>query len=134
MTIRPNRDRPFPWRCGNCGERDVDRKSTKHRTTIKYEGRHYEIVIPDLQLPTCKKCGEVVFDNFAGEQIDNAFRRQLGIYWDGFIIDGGDEFDAASSFFRYIRHQVESDLHVPRNPDGKSYYQRHKENWWLDVK
>src|SRR4051812_8587902 len=79
MTTKSNRDRPFPWRCGNCGEKEVDRKATEHRTTIKYEGRPYEIVIPDLQLPTCKKCGEVVFDNFAGEQIDRAFRSQLGL-------------------------------------------------------
>lgn len=78
---RPKRtvDRPFPWRCGSCGQDQVYRVTTSYTTTINYDGRAYEVVVPDLELPTCSNCGEVVFDNHAGHQINGALRRQLGL-------------------------------------------------------
>lgn len=78
---RPKRtvDRPFPWRCGNCGQEHVDRVSTPYTTTIHYDGRAYEVVVPDLQLPICANCGEVVFDNHTGHQINRVLRQQLGL-------------------------------------------------------
>ena len=72
-------DRPFPWRCGTCDQKEVYRTPTPYKTTIKYEGRPYDVEIPDLELPKCCNCGEVVFDNHAGHQIDRAFRQQLGL-------------------------------------------------------
>ncbi|MEX2561015.1 MAG: type II TA system antitoxin MqsA family protein [Pirellulales bacterium] len=78
MTKR-NQDRPFPWRCGTCDELQVYRTPTLYKTAIKYEGRPYEVEIPDLELPKCRQCGEVVFDNFAGWQIDRALRAKLGL-------------------------------------------------------
>lgn len=78
---RPKRnvDLPFPWRCGNCGQEQVDRVNTPYTTTISYDGRFYNVVVPDLELPTCANCGEVVFDNHTGHQINRALRRQLGL-------------------------------------------------------
>ncbi|HEV3342062.1 MAG TPA: type II TA system antitoxin MqsA family protein [Pirellulales bacterium] len=78
---RPKRteDRPFPWRCGNCGQNQVYPVATPYTTTINYDGRAYEVAVPDLELPTCANCGEVVFDNQAGDQINRALRQQLGL-------------------------------------------------------
>lgn len=78
---RPERnyDRPFPWRCGPCGERQVYRIATSYKAAIKHDGQRFEVEISDLQLPTCKNCGEVVFDNDSGRQIDQALRRRLGL-------------------------------------------------------
>jgi hypothetical protein len=39
-------DRPFPWRCGNCGQEQVDRVNTPYTTAINYDGRAYEVVVP----------------------------------------------------------------------------------------
>jgi putative zinc finger/helix-turn-helix YgiT family protein len=79
--LRPIRasDRPFPWRCGNCGERQVFRTSVPYQTTINFDGKPYEVQIPDLELPKCANCGEVVFDDHAGHQIDQALRQRLGL-------------------------------------------------------
>lgn len=87
---RPKRtvDRPFPWRCGNCGQEQVDRVNTPYTTTINYDGRAYEVVVPDLELPTCANCGEVVFDNQTGHQINRALRQQLGLLQPDQIRDG----------------------------------------------
>lgn len=78
---RPKRteDRPFPWRCGNCGEEQVYRVATPYTAAINYDGRTYEVVVPCLETPTCANCGEVVFDNHTGHQISRALRQQLGL-------------------------------------------------------
>ena len=72
-------DRPFPWRCGNCGQEQVKRVTTPYTTTINYDGGAYQVEVPDLKLPTCANCGEVVFDNHVGHQINLALRQQLGL-------------------------------------------------------
>ncbi|MFV1967248.1 MAG: type II TA system antitoxin MqsA family protein [Pirellulaceae bacterium] len=77
--IKRNKDRPFPWRCGSCDKKEVYRTSTPYKTTIKYEGRPYDVEVPDLELPKCRECGEVVFDDHAGHQINRALRKQLGL-------------------------------------------------------
>lgn len=72
-------DRPFPWRCGNCGERQVYRSATDYKTTIKYDQQSYEVELSNLELPTCTNCGQVVFDDKAGGQIDRALRQRVGL-------------------------------------------------------
>lgn len=77
-TLRTE-DRPFPWRCGACGERKVYRTATPYKTTIRHEGQSQEVEVSDLELPTCANCGAVVFDDLAGRQIDQALRQRLGL-------------------------------------------------------
>lgn len=77
--LKRNKDRPFPWRCGSCDKKEVYRTPTPYQATIKYEGRPYDVEISDLELPKCRECGEVVFDNHAGHQINQALRKQLGL-------------------------------------------------------
>ena len=72
-------DRPFPWRCGSCGEKEVYRTATSYKTSIKYDAREYEVDIPNLDLCKCANCGEVIFDNDAGHQINLALRQRLGL-------------------------------------------------------
>jgi putative zinc finger/helix-turn-helix YgiT family protein len=74
-----NQDRPFPWRCGTCGAKTVYRVPISYSTSIKYEGRPYDLEIPDLQIPKCQDCGELVFDNTADEQISRVLRSKLGL-------------------------------------------------------
>ena len=92
-------DRPFPWRCGSCDEKEVYRTRTSYKTTIKYEGRPYDVEISDLEVPTCRKCGEAVFDNHAGHQINAALREQLGLLQPEQIRAGRTELDLSQRDF-----------------------------------
>jgi putative zinc finger/helix-turn-helix YgiT family protein len=73
------RGKPFPWRCPECGRREV-RPATVHYTSqIKHDGRLYSVELPQLRVPRCEACGEMVFDNHADAQISDALREQLAL-------------------------------------------------------
>ena len=93
------KDRPFPWRCGSCDEKEVYRTPSAYKTTIKYEGRPYDVELPDLELPKCRKCGEVVFDNHAGHQINRVLRQQLGLLQPDQIRAGRNELGLSQRDF-----------------------------------
>ncbi len=71
--------RPFPWRCPECGQRKVQPATVTYTTEIKHDGRLYTVKIPELRVPQCEACGEMVFDTQADEQIARELRRQLGL-------------------------------------------------------
>lgn len=71
--------RPFPWRCPECGQRKVQPATIAHTAEIKHDGRLYTVEIPELRVPRCEACGELVFDTHADEQIARELRRQLGL-------------------------------------------------------
>ena len=72
-------DRPFPWRCGQCDAVAVERASINYQTKAKHDGRLYELSIDGFEVPKCSQCGEMVFDNHAGQQINRALRQHLGL-------------------------------------------------------
>ncbi len=71
--------KPFPWRCPECGKREVRPATVRHTSEIKHDGRHYTVEVPRLRVPRCSACGELVFDNEADDQIAQALRQQLGL-------------------------------------------------------
>jgi putative zinc finger/helix-turn-helix YgiT family protein len=73
------RDRPFPWRCGECRAKEVFPKITDYTTTAKHDGRVYTVHIPDLAVPTCRKCGAQTFSVGDDDRILAALRAQLGL-------------------------------------------------------
>lgn len=81
-------DRPFPWRCGSCGQRQVYRTITPYKSTITYDGQLHDVELRDLALPTCANCGDIVFDNEAAHQIDQAFRQKLRLLQPDQILAG----------------------------------------------
>jgi DNA-binding transcriptional regulator YiaG len=46
---------------------------------IWYEDQEYQVDMPRLNMPRCQECGELVFDNWADEQINLAFRKQVAL-------------------------------------------------------
>ena len=72
-------DKPFPWRCPECGKKEVRPATVHHSSQIKHDGRLYTVEVCRLRVPRCKLCGELVFDNGADEQIAAALREQLGL-------------------------------------------------------
>ena len=74
-----SRGRPFPWRCPECGKKEVQPTTISHASQIKHDGRLYSVEVSKLRVPRCQACGELVFDNAADEQIAAALRSQLGL-------------------------------------------------------
>jgi putative zinc finger/helix-turn-helix YgiT family protein len=79
------RDRPFPWRCVECREKQVYPQATDYTITVKHDGRPYEIHIPDLEIPTCRNCGEKVFGGKEDGRITDALREHVGLLKPGEI-------------------------------------------------
>jgi putative zinc finger/helix-turn-helix YgiT family protein len=75
----PSKGRPFPWRCPECGKKEVRPVTVKHASQIKHDGRLYTVEVPRLRVPRCGACGELIFDNDADDQIAQALREQLGL-------------------------------------------------------
>src|ERR1700687_6038719 len=73
------RDRPYPWRCLECKAKEVYPKATDYTSTVKHDGRAYTIRIPDLEIPTCRNCGEQTFTVGDDDRIIAALRAQIGL-------------------------------------------------------
>jgi putative zinc finger/helix-turn-helix YgiT family protein len=73
------RDRPFPWPCIECREKEIFPLVTDFTIEVKHDGRPYEVRIPDLTVPTCRNCGEQVFTSAEDERIRDALRAQIGL-------------------------------------------------------
>jgi putative zinc finger/helix-turn-helix YgiT family protein len=73
------RARPFPWRCVECRAKEVFPQATDYTTTVKHDGRSYTVHIPDLEIPTCRKCGEQLFTVGIDDRVVAALRAQVGL-------------------------------------------------------
>jgi len=73
------RDRPFPWSCVECKAKEVFPQITDYTTTAKHDGRVYTIHIPDLAIPTCRKCGDQTLSAGDDDRIIAALRAQVGL-------------------------------------------------------
>jgi hypothetical protein len=69
--------KPFPWRCPECGKKEVRPAIVAHTSEIRHDGRLYTVDVPKLRVPRCKACGELIFDNEADDQIAKAFREVI---------------------------------------------------------
>jgi putative zinc finger/helix-turn-helix YgiT family protein len=74
---RKRRDRPFPWRCANCLKDEVYPETIPYAVDVKHDGRLHHIEMPQLTVPKCRACGEVIFSNSVDDQIMQALRSQL---------------------------------------------------------
>ncbi len=71
--------RPFPWRCAKCGKRDVFLATIHHTAQVKHDNRLHTIELPQFEVPVCRECGEIVFDDMADEQISQGLREEVGL-------------------------------------------------------
>ncbi|HEV7222837.1 MAG TPA: type II TA system antitoxin MqsA family protein [Pirellulales bacterium] len=78
-TLHVTQAKPFPWKCGNCGERSVAPALVGYSAEMEHDGRIYLVSVPALRAPRCANCGEIVLDDAANRQISESFRRQLGL-------------------------------------------------------
>lgn len=71
-------EKPFPWRCPKCRQPTVTRVTMPYRCLRTCRDRIVTVEVPNLAVPRCSNCGELVFDYAADEQIRTAFRTQFG--------------------------------------------------------
>lgn len=71
-------EKPFPWRCPKCRQPMVTRVMMPYNCKRTIGNRTVTVQVPNLMVPRCSNCGEVVFDYVADEQIRAAFRMQFG--------------------------------------------------------
>ncbi|HBI44636.1 MAG TPA: hypothetical protein DDY78_17565 [Planctomycetales bacterium] len=76
---RKRRDRPFPWLCANCLKDEVYPVTMPYAVETKHDGRLYHIEVPELRIPKCKACGELIFSNSVDDQIMEALRSHVRI-------------------------------------------------------
>ena len=74
---RKERDRPFPWTCGNCLKDEVYPETMPYAIDVKHEGRSYHLEIPALRIPKCRACGALAFSNNVDDQILQALHAKL---------------------------------------------------------
>jgi len=79
MTETPRPPEPFPRHCSRCGRETVVPVTIDFRTTMRYEGRAYEVEVASLEVQQCGDCGQRLFDVDAGGRISAAFRAKLGL-------------------------------------------------------
>jgi putative zinc finger/helix-turn-helix YgiT family protein len=78
MTAPPTK--PFPWKCGHCGDRAIFREKVYYETEIALDiGEFHTVAIPDLFVPKCRKCGEMILIDAANRRITDALREQVGL-------------------------------------------------------
>jgi len=71
------RQRPFPWHCPKCRKNEVRPAIISYRCDMAHDGQLYSVTVPELTVPRCGHCGELLFNYPAEEQIRNALRGQL---------------------------------------------------------
>jgi len=69
--------RPFPWFCPRCRKRDVWEDTIPYRTQRVHEGQTLIVDVPNLTVPRCRNCGELVFNYPAEEQIRKALETRV---------------------------------------------------------
>jgi hypothetical protein len=74
----PSRGRPFPWFCPRCRRKEVRPAKVPYHGVRTCEGRDYTVDVPELIVPQCGNCKELVFNYTAEEQIEQALQALTG--------------------------------------------------------
>ena len=72
-------ERPFPWRCRHCDNKEVALAKTNYAAEVRHDGRLYTFTISDLELPVCQACGERVFTEKVDAQVNDALRAHINL-------------------------------------------------------
>jgi Uma2 family endonuclease len=82
--------RAFPWPCARCRKTAVWPVVIPYRHVLWDEHRPQVVDLPGLNVPRCAECGELVFDSWAEEQVEQALRARGARAASGPGGNGGD--------------------------------------------
>jgi putative zinc finger/helix-turn-helix YgiT family protein len=74
---RLTKSRPFPWICPECRKREVYPAQVEYIAAVQHDAVLHRVPIPQLTIPQCRACGELLFSGAVDEQINTALRAQL---------------------------------------------------------
>jgi putative zinc finger/helix-turn-helix YgiT family protein len=77
--------RPFPWQCPTCLKREVFPTEIPYSAEIKHDGALHTIHVSHLAIPKCTACGELIFSDWADDQVSAALRLHLHLLTPGQI-------------------------------------------------
>ncbi len=79
LTKQAPPQRPFPWRCraSGCGNWSVVLAKIEYYITTERGGVLLDVRIPELEIPKCKDCGELVFTDAVDDQIEEVIEAHL---------------------------------------------------------
>ena len=72
-------DKPYPWTCGNCAQKTVQPVIGDYATQFKHDGKLYDIVLSQVEIPTCQNCGTVQTGIDLGDKVTKALREKVGL-------------------------------------------------------
>ena len=72
-------EKTYPWTCGNCGQKKVEPILEDYKTQFKHDGKIHDLIIPNLEVPTCQNCGQRSFSLSQGDRITQALREKVGL-------------------------------------------------------
>lgn len=79
MSNEPRSSKPYPWKCGQCGQRAVQPERVDYSAAIEHDGRCHSVEVPELQVARCTVCSEIVLDDEANRRVSEVIRAQLGL-------------------------------------------------------
>lgn len=72
--------KPFPWKCGQCHQKQVIGTSLPaYEIALDHDGRTYPLKMVDFQVARCENCGNIVLDDTANRQLVDALRTAAGL-------------------------------------------------------
>ncbi len=75
----PPKSKPFPWRCGACGEKAVQPAVVAYTATPVFEGRKYTLIFPDMEAARCECCGELILPSASHHRITVSLIKAAGL-------------------------------------------------------
>jgi len=82
MHTQDNREpkaKPFPWFCPRCGKQQVIPDQVAYTIKVNHDGVLHSVHLPQLRVPRCVSCGDLLFEDQADDQISAALRAQLDL-------------------------------------------------------
>lgn len=65
-------NKPYPWTCGNCAQKEVYPVIGDYTTNFKKDELILTVTLPQIEIPTCKKCGTVHTTIDIGDRVQTA--------------------------------------------------------------
>ncbi len=74
-----NRQKKYPIRCIECGEKEVRPALIDHQVKVRHDGREYQLRLDALPVTKCNACGHLYFTQESDDAISLALREKLGL-------------------------------------------------------
>ncbi|GDY00002.1 hypothetical protein LBMAG48_24050 [Phycisphaerae bacterium] len=71
--------RPYPWRCGTCGNKSVGPAVVPFTATLKHENTVHEVHLEAMPANKCDVCGEISVGEDADTMARDKLRETLGL-------------------------------------------------------